>query len=254
LNDFNESDAWKVGRMNYLDLTLPTPAGNLACDEALLDQAEGQGGPAVLRFWESPVPFVVLGYANRVAAEVDHAACREANVPILRRCSGGGTVLQGPGCLNYAVVLPIGEDGPLHSITATNEFVMHRNREALAAALGKTVNLEGCTDLALGDVKFSGNAQRRRRQWLLFHGTFLLEGFDVPLMERCLRPPSRQPGYRAQRSHREFVTKLPLSGDVIRAALRQAWNAEQPLDSAPHEAIRRLAAERYSQDGWNLKW
>lgn len=243
-----------MGSMNYLDLILPTPAGNLACDEALLDQAEGQGGPAALRFWESPAPFVVLGYANRVAEEVDLAACREANVPILRRCSGGGTVLQGPGCLNYAVVLHIGEGGPLHSITGTNDFVMQRNREALAAALGKSVGVEGHTDLALGDVKFSGNAQRRHRHWLLFHGTFLLEGFDVTLMERCLRPPPRQPAYREQRSHREFVTKLPLSGEMVRAALRKVWNADEPLGSIPHEAIRRLTAERYSRDDWNLKW
>jgi lipoate-protein ligase A len=240
--------------MNYLDLTLPSPAGNLACDEALLDQAEERGGPAVLRFWESPVPFVVLGYANRVGDEVDVATCRETGVPILRRCSGGGTVLQGPGCLNYSVVLPIGEGGPLQGITGTNEFVMQRNREALHAALGQSVGLEGCTDLAVGGLKFSGNAQRRRRQWLLFHGTFLLEAFDVALVERCLRAPPRQPAYRQHRAHREFMKTLPLAPDVVRAAMRQAWRADQPLERIPHAATARLVADRYSRDEWNLKW
>ena len=240
--------------MNYLDLTLPTPAGNLACDEALLDQAEEQGGPAVLRFWESPVPFVVLGYANRFAEEVNLAVCCEANVSILRRCSGGGTVLQGPGCLNYAVVLPFNEQSPLHSITGTNAFVMQRNREALTAALGKSVNVEGYTDLALGDVKFSGNAQRRRRNWLLFHGTFLLESFDVALVERCLRAPPRQPSYRHQRTHRDFMTRLPLSGETVRAALRDVWKANERMSCVHQDQIDRLVAERYSQDEWNLKW
>ena len=72
-----------------LDLTLPSPAQNLACDEALLDQAELGGGPGILRFWESPDFFVVLGYANRWTEEVKTAACREENIPVLRRCSGG---------------------------------------------------------------------------------------------------------------------------------------------------------------------
>src|SRR6185503_18456412 len=114
--------------MNYLDFTLPTPAENLACDEALLDRAESAGGPAFLRFWESPQPFVVLGYANKVAEEVNVEACRPLGVPILRRCSGGGTVLQGPGCLNYSLVLRSSDTGPQRTITEANRFVMQRNR------------------------------------------------------------------------------------------------------------------------------
>jgi lipoate-protein ligase A len=253
LNAFDEGNACTMRVMNYLELTLPSPAGNLAGDEALLDWAELNGGPRVLRFWESPVPFVVLGYANRVAEEVDVEACRKNGVPILRRCSGGGTVLQGPGCLNYAVVLSFDEGGPLRCISGTNDFVMQRHREALADATGRTVSVEGYTDLALGKVKFSGNAQRRRQRWLLFHGTFLLETFDVALMARCLRSPPRQPVYREQRGHQEFVTGLALSGDDIRAVLRKAWKADRALDDVPHEAIRRLEAERYSRDEWNLK-
>src|SRR5436190_1549788 len=93
--------------MNLLDLTLPTPAENLACDEALLDAFEAAGGDGVLRFWEPAEPFVVVGYSNQVAQEVDVAACDAAGIPVLRRCSGGGTVVQGPGCLNYALVLNI---------------------------------------------------------------------------------------------------------------------------------------------------
>ena len=37
--------------MKYFDFTLPTPAENLACDEALLEACE-RGGDEILRFWE----------------------------------------------------------------------------------------------------------------------------------------------------------------------------------------------------------
>ena len=90
--------------MKWLDLTFDTPAANLACDEALLDDAEQHGGPGLLRFWEPRQYFVVLGYAKKFAEETRVEACREENIPIHRRCSGGGTVLQGPGCLNYSQI------------------------------------------------------------------------------------------------------------------------------------------------------
>jgi lipoate---protein ligase len=186
----------------HLDLTLPTPAENLACDEALLDWCDGGGSNGgVLRFWEPPQHFVVLGYANKAGAELDVEACRSRQIPILRRCSGGGAVLQGPGCLNYTLVLKI--DEALRSITETNCLVMKRNAAALSALLGAAVTVEGFTDLALNNLKFSGNAQRRKRHFLLFHGTFLLD-FDLELLEKLLLPPSKQPAYRRNRSHAEF--------------------------------------------------
>src|SRR5689334_4969218 len=91
--------------MNWLDLTLSSPSLNLALDEALLDQCEEGSSDEVLRFWEPREPFVVLGYSNKVLSEVNLSYCRENNIPVLRRTSGGGTVLQGPGCLNYSLVL-----------------------------------------------------------------------------------------------------------------------------------------------------
>ena len=117
--------------MKYLDFTLPTPAENLACDEALLDWREAEGGGEILRFWGSPEPFVVVGYANKVATEVNVQACAEKKIPILRRCSGGGTVLQGPGVLNYSLILKIVEGGPTAGINSANRFIMERNRAAL---------------------------------------------------------------------------------------------------------------------------
>ena len=55
--------------MFLCDLTLPTPEENLACDEALLDLCEAGGAGELLRFWEPPSYFVVLGYANNLPLE-----------------------------------------------------------------------------------------------------------------------------------------------------------------------------------------
>lgn len=237
--------------LRILDLSLPSPAANLACDEALLDAAEEDGAGELLRFWESTTHFVVLGYGNKVKEEVNLEACRAAGVPVLRRCSGGGTVLQGPGCLNYSLVLNGGDNSPHHSIPATNRFVMDRHRQALAALLGKRVTVEGQTDLAVADLKFSGNAQRRKRNWLLFHGTFLLN-FDLDLIEKLLLLPSRQPPYRQGRSHTAFLTRLPVTSDAIKSSLGEAWDASATPAKLPEARIARLVADKYARDEWNL--
>jgi lipoate-protein ligase A len=239
--------------LRHLDLTLPSPAANLACDEALLEACETGQGPGVLRFWSPRQFFVVVGYANRVAAEVNVPACQQRGIPILRRCSGGGTVLQGPGCLNYTLVLPLEAEARLASIPATNRFILERHREALQALLAQPVGAQGQTDLTLGARKFSGNAQRRRNRAVLFHGTFLLE-FDPALMAAVLPFPSRAPDYRQGRSHAEFVTRLPLAAATVKAALRDTWQAREPLDEVPLAAISSLVESRYTQAAWNFRW
>ena len=241
--------------LHTLDLTLPSPAENLACDEALLEWAEaaGYGGAGILRFWEPRAHFVVLGYANRVGLEMNAEACRARAIPILRRCSGGGSVLQGPGCLNYTLVLPVARDAALESVTGTNRFIMGRHREALARLAGETVAVRGHTDLALGERKFSGNSQRRKRRWVLFHGTFLLD-FDPALMAEVLLAPPKPPEYRQRRSHSDFLTRLRLPPSEIKEALQAAWRAFEPLGSPPDALIQKLVADRYGRDDWNLKW
>jgi lipoate-protein ligase A len=239
--------------MKFLDLTLPSPAENLACDEALLDWREEHGGDDILRFWESPEPFVVVGYANKIMAEVNVTNCEAKKVPIFRRCSGGGTVLQGPGCLNYALILRMEKNPRLASISAANKYIMERNREAVQSATGHAPSIRGHTDLAFGHKKFSGNSQRRHKGFLLFHGTFLLD-FNLPLVGEFLKFPSRQPDYRGSRSHDDFLMNLNLSADAIKAALKKEWNADSLLEDPPLERISKLAHEKYATPEWNLKF
>lgn len=241
--------------MKLLDWTLPTPAQNLAADEALLDWCEACEGVEVLRFWESQQHFAVVGYAEKVATEVNVAACEARGIPILRRCSGGGTVLQGPGCLNYTLVLRIHPHGQTRSIAVTNRFVMERNREAIKSEVRSPtseISVAGHTDLALDGLKFSGNAQRRKRRCLLFHGTFLL-GLDLALVEALLPMPSRQPAYRENRAHARFIRNLPLSAASVKTALRAAWQADESLDSPPVREVEALVEQKYGQRQWTFR-
>lgn len=242
--------------MNLQDFTFPTPAENLACDEALLDWCEAGGDEEILRFWESPTYFVVVGYANRVASEVNVAACERHKIPILRRCSGGGTVVQGPGCLNYALILKITAEGPTRNISTANQFIMERNRAAIESAIGNrqsTIEIRGHTDLALNGLKLSGNSQRRRKHFLLFHGTFLLR-FELNLVGKLLPMPSKQPDYRQGRSHGEFVINLNLPAMDVKAGLRKAWGVSGQFSGNLRDEIAKLVEQKYSRPDWNQKF
>ena len=116
--------------MKTLDLSFSEPALNLACDEVLLDEVHSGNREPTLRFWESPSLFVVVGYGNDIERECHTQACEKLGIPILRRASGGGTVLQGPGCLNYSLILQIADNEKTGNIGTTNCHVMTTNRDA----------------------------------------------------------------------------------------------------------------------------
>ena len=239
--------------MKLIDVSFPTAEENLACDEALLEIAELGEGHEVLRFWEAAQHFVVLGYSNKVAQEVDVEACRKNLIPILRRASGGGTVLQGPGCLNYTLILKIPPTGPLAHLIGTNQMILGKHREALIPFLGESVRVQGTSDLTLGDLKFSGNAQRRKQNFFLFHGTFLYN-FKLDLIEQFLRHPARKPDYRQNRPHKEFVTNISLPSASIKQALKNAWESNEPAEKIPGRLMHDLMKSHYSNRGWNYKF
>jgi lipoate-protein ligase A len=237
--------------VQFLDLTLPTPEENLALDEALLITAESDGRAEFLRLWESASYFVVLGKNCSVSEDVWVERCQADGVPILRRVSGGGTVLQGPGCLNFAVILPYDRSQELSGVQSSFQYVLERVRAALAE-LGLRVELAGTSDLVLGDRKFCGNAQRRQRTHLLHQGS-ILHHFDLAAVARYLHEPQRQPAYRGSRDHLSFLTNLPADPPLLRERLRAAWGASDVSTRGPSELVKQLVAERYAQQAWNFR-
>lgn len=236
--------------MRLLDLTLPTAAENLALDEALLDEAESAPvAVETLRLWEPTSPLVVVGRSSQVAVEVNVAECQRLGIPVLRRTSGGASIVSGPGCLMYALVLSYELRPELKSIDQAHAFVLRRTAAALSSLVAD-VALRGTSDLAMGERKFSGNSLRCKRRAMLYHGTLLCD-FRLELVETCLKMPPRMPDYRGGRGHLSFIANLPVGIERLRAALIDCWSAADALRTYDRELVGRLAAEKYSQREWN---
>jgi lipoate-protein ligase A len=243
--------------MRLLDYSFDDPAANLACDEVLLNLAEEGAQGESLRLWESPTPFVVLGVSQEIAEEVREDACRRDGVPILRRCSAGGCVLQGPGCLNYSLVLSVEDRPEMNTIHGAYRAVATRLADAFAAH-GLTLAHQGTSDLAVDGLKVSGNAQKRRRRYILYHGTLLYrDDGAIAVMERYLREPADRPDYRGNRTHQQFVTVLPLNAGALKATVAAAFECDlnhcDELSAEEHALVRTLVAEKYGTDAWNRR-
>lgn len=242
-----------VGQNRYvqlLSLTLTTPDENLALDEALLDEAEATGRPReTLRLWEPPRAMVVIGRSSKIDVEVRRDVCRQLGIPVLRRVSGGASIVAGPGCLMYALVLSLDQRPELRSLDHAHRAVLG----PIAAALGPLVPglaVRGICDLTLGQRKISGNSVRVKRSHMLYHGT-LLYNFPLELIGRCLAMPPRVPDYRMAREHDDFVANLPLTAAEIGRQLAVAWNASEARSGWPAERTAQLIAERYSRREWH---
>jgi lipoate-protein ligase A len=234
--------------MRFLDLSLPEAAANLALDEALLLEAEAGRGGEVLRVWEQARPAVVLGAGRRLAEDVVESACVTDGVPVQRRSSGGGTVLLGRGCLLFTLVLSYERSVELNQVRSSYRYILGRVAAALQqAAPGAAA--AGTSDLAVGGRKFSGNAQQRKRDFLLHHGTLLYD-FDLGTVGKYLRVPADQPEYRAKRGHGEFLVNLCAARAELVGWLREAWSAEENAIGWPEEPTLTLVAERYGQETW----
>lgn len=235
--------------MKLLELTLPSTAQNLALDEVLLDLCESGGrSHEVLRLWENPTPAVILGRSSKVAEEINEDACRENDVPFFRRCSGGASVVIGPGCLMYAAVLDYRTRPELKLLDQAHQMVMGRIGDAIRGC-GVNVRFQGTCDLTLDNRKFSGNSLRCQRNSFLYHGTLL---YDFPLdsIQQYLGTPPRQPGYRDGRSHARFVTNLPLGRDELVTGLKASWQATEPPDPIDMAAVDELVDSKYSSPEW----
>jgi lipoate---protein ligase len=211
--------------MKLRDISFPTPQENIAFDDVLLNLAEKHEAGEYLRFWESSQIFIVLGRIGRAEIDVHTPHTQKDSVPVLRRSSGGGTVLQGPGCLNYTLVLSKQEHPQLNDLRKSYEWISAKIMEALRQS-GCEAYFRPISDMATGpqEKKFSGNAQRRAKHYVLHHGT-ILYNFDLSLISRYLNMPQDIPEYRKHRPHTDFVTNIPLDPRVFKDHLAQNFHA-----------------------------
>ncbi|MDD3375623.1 MAG: lipoate--protein ligase family protein [Candidatus Omnitrophica bacterium] len=202
--------------MRLKNISFSNPQENILFDDVLLELAEQKKAPETLRFWESEQLFIVLGKISKVQDDVFVDVAQNNCIPILRRSSGGGTVLQGKGCLNFSLILSKDSHPDLQTISRSYQFILGKITAALES-LAILAQWRPISDVALKNTnqKISGNAQKRARRFILHHGTILYD-FNLSLIEKYLKIPKIYPDYRQNRLHGEFVANIQKKSEDIK--------------------------------------
>lgn len=149
---------------------------------------------------------VVLGISGKPEVMVHEDKIAAAGVPLIKRFSGGGTVICDADTL---FVTFIAAADALPDVAPYPEPILQWTADVYGDAFsrcgvgGFRVN---ANDYCLEDLKFGGNAQSiSGKRWL--HHTSLLWDYDAERMEMLKQPP-KQPEYRQNRPHGKFVRGL----------------------------------------------
>jgi lipoate-protein ligase A len=182
----------------------PCPYTNIALEEALFKFTIETLTP-IIRIWENINPCIYLGIGNKYKQEVYISKAKKDKIPIIRRFSGGGTVFQAKGNLNYTFILPLEIYPEFKKISDSYNEIFKIIKKILPSYPNITFN--GTSDFCINNKKFSGNAQARRKNTLLHHGT-ILYNMDLNLINKYLKHPNKKPEYRKNRKHIDFLTNL----------------------------------------------
>jgi lipoate-protein ligase A len=252
-------DEWR-----FLDDTVPKGAAmNLAIEEAIFQEEIAKKNCPTVRFWRNN-PAVIMGYSQSVEAEVNLDVCRREGIKVVRRFSGGGTVYQDPGTLDYSI--SIKADHPLikgQDITQSQKTLCSGVIVALKT-LGTSPVFESPSNILINNKKVSGNAQARRKSTIMHHGTLLVNA-NLDLLVKALDVPNPVKTIKAVSSKKSQITNLSdelgwlvLMEKVVDAhkqGFEQTFSVhllKDNLSKTEERLAEKLYAEKYSRDEWNL--
>ncbi len=252
-------------KWRLLDVEVPDSAYmNMAIDEAVfIEKTRNQMQPTTLRLWRNKSA-VVIGRFQSIKNEINQEICRQKGVQITRRFTGGGTVYQDFGNINFSIC--IGAEYPLlKGLNITDSF------RILTSGVGeglRTMRIETVfsppSDLLLKDKKISGNSQSRKRNVIFHHGT-LLVNTDLEMLMSVLNSSVREISKRMIESRKMPVTNLQdetehkIDVEEVKNSIKKGFEkifnidiVQGQLNPQEKEKAQMLFAEKYSKDEWNL--
>ena len=247
---------------------------NMALDEAMLHAHEKGMTPPTLRVYGWTPPALSVGYFQSIAKDVDEQKCLENGIDVVRRKTGGRSVLHKDE-LTYSVVASTECGFPaslLGSYRAVSQGLIaayrilglevhlapHQGNHSAAACFSAS----SFSDLTCQGRKIAGSAQFRRGDVLLQHGSLPIS-LDARLFFSVLRFPSIGSREKAMALFGQRVTcitemlgrciGLPELKEALFQGFQEAFGITFYVDTLSSDEVnsgRKLAAEKYSTSAW----
>ncbi len=245
---------------------------NMAIDEALLFNFDPATSQPVLRLYGWQPPAISLGRFQPAAEVLDLGRCATANVPVVRRITGGGVIYHGDE-LTYSLVcapqqLPAGASVK-ESFRLLTSFLLRFyqklgldaayavDRFSAAASLGERTDFcfagKENYDILINGKKLGGNAQRRMRSAIFQHGSIPLRDSVATGLGFLRKRPAGVEGRTTCLEELGVLADRLWLKEALVAAFDEALGgplAQGGLTAEEAEAAGRLQEQKYLNDGW----
>jgi lipoate-protein ligase A len=270
-------------KWNYLVTLDKAPSFNMALDEYLMLKAGKSGNcKPLLRFYSWEPPAISIGY-NQKSEMFDLKKILDAGIEFVRRITGGRAVLHHRE-LTYSIIAKSNDPVLGRTITETYKAVgrafVHglklagidcamekstggpgrRARDAAPPCFASTARYE----VVAGGKKLLGSAQKRTKNFVLQHGSLLLDYPEKSVADYLNLNAVQKKEY--DRQERENAVTLKECGRVyehttdLACLLKKGFEeslglefTEYSLNKTDLHGIKELEENRYNTNKWNLK-
>lgn len=249
---------WESRQLKLLEYTRLDGRSNMDLDRALLAACEAAPEFGFLRFYTWVAPALSMGRLEPEDA-VDRTAAQRDGITIVRRPTGGRTVLHGDD-LTYTVVVPRPEDAGLQETYNRLSEILVEGLSAIGASLdierGKTGRSRMVQKPCFASVsryevthkgrKLVGSAQRIGERAVLQHGSIPLGRGYIDVVDYMNAPPAARERLRdemrACTSCLEEVLGKHIEArqvaDALAAAFRRVFRCDlEPLAAENVDAL-----------------
>ena len=238
--------------MYFLESDSLDPHYNLALEQYVFDVLAVEWDFFML--WRNDNA-IIVGRHQNTAAEINARYVKEHGICVVRRLSGGGAVYHDRGNINFTFIAAA-QSGPAFDFGTFCRPVV----KALAS-FGIQAAISGRNDMTIGGAKFSGNAQYRKHNRVMHHGTILYDS-DLSVVGNALNVSKDKIASKGLSSVRSRVTNvrehMPVDIPVedFMNALREAMFHEYGLTACTlteqdRKAVTALQHSRYETWEWN---
>ena len=249
----------------YISLSVRNGYWNMALDEAILRMVIEKRSPNTLRFYKWRPSTASIGRNQSLSAEIEINFANQKGFNVVRRITGGGAVFHDENReITYSVVCPIRFLGSLGAKKVLQQFEIITQgiiTGLMIFGLSPEKEVIHCPAILIDGKKFSGNAQVRKKGYILQHGTILLD-IDPDLMYSVLKAPESVSKTRMVKSVRAKCIGIKqqlqnYNEKKLIESLRRGFEKTLGIDLiegsfSKEELIlaEQLVKEKYS----NLKW
>lgn len=237
--------------MIYINSNSTSPYFNFALEEYLLTQKDLDDDEIFL-FWRTN-PTIMVGRYQNTFSEINEKYVRENNVIVVRRNSGGGTIYTDMGAWQFTFIEKNYKEEGISFDKFTGPIVEALQKQDVDA------HFNSRNDLLIGNRKFSGNAQYRKDNAILHHGSILFNT-DIQAMVESITVAEDKIIAKGIKSVRERVINISevmkdnITSENFRDIMLDSLlknSTTYTLTKEDIKSINKIQKEKFESWDWN---